>query len=82
VQSHEVEDPSLARLASDPAVLAEIERGVAEANERLARPEQVERFCLLAAQWTADSGELTPTLRPRRQVIAARYEREIDRLYS
>jgi long-chain acyl-CoA synthetase len=82
VQSHDVENPSLAHLASHPGVLAEIERGVAQANERLARPEQVRRFRLLAAQWTADSGELTPTLRPRRQVIAARYEQEIARLYS
>jgi long-chain acyl-CoA synthetase len=81
VQSHDIQDPSLAQLASHPGVLAEIERGVAEANERLARPEQVQRFRLLAAQWTADSGELTPTLRPRRQVIAARYEQEIDDLY-
>jgi long-subunit acyl-CoA synthetase (AMP-forming) len=37
---------------------------------------------VLATQWTADSGELTPTLRHRRQVIAARYQREIDELYS
>jgi long-chain acyl-CoA synthetase len=82
VHSHDVEDRSLAGLASHPGVLAEVERGVAEANERLACPEQVQRFRVLGTQWTADRGELTPTLKPRRQVIAAHYEQEVDELYS
>jgi len=72
VQSHDAEDAALARLASHPGVLAEVERGVAEANQRLTRPEQVRRFRVLGAQWTTDSGELTPTLSPRRQVIGTR----------
>ncbi len=41
---------SLAGLAAHPAVLAEVERGVAAANERLARPERVRRFALLAGR--------------------------------
>ena len=74
--------PSPAWLAWHPGVLEEVERGVTEANERLVSPEQVRRFRVLGTHWTADSGELTPTLKPRRQVIAARYEQEIDELYS
>jgi len=81
VQSHDTEDPSPGRLASHPGVLAEISRGVAEANARLAPPEQIQRFRVLGTQWTADSGELTPTMKPRRQVIAAHYEQEINDLY-
>ena len=79
---HDTKDPSPAALASHPGVLAEVQRGVAEANERLARPEQVLRFSVLGTEWTTDSGELTPTLKPRRQVIISRYGQEIDDLYS
>jgi long-chain acyl-CoA synthetase len=80
--SRGIEDPFLALLASHSGVLAEIEQGVAEANVRLAPPEQIRRFCVLGVQWSVDSGELTPTLKPRRQVITARYAPEIDDLYS
>jgi long-chain acyl-CoA synthetase len=73
---------SLADLATDPGVLAEVERGVAEANSHLARPEQVRRWTLLPAEWTAQSGELTPSMKRRRRVIVDRYAREIDSLYS
>jgi long-chain acyl-CoA synthetase len=73
---------SLADLAADPGVLAEVARGVAEANSHLARPEQVRRWTLLPAEWTAQSGELTPSMKRRRRVIIDRYAKEIDSLYS
>ena len=73
---------SLADLAGHPQVLAEAEQGVRSANEHLARVEQVRRFTLLPTEWTAETGELTPTLKRRRRVIAERYGGEIDRLYG
>jgi long-subunit acyl-CoA synthetase (AMP-forming) len=73
---------SLADLAAHPEVLAEVERGVAAANSRLARPERVRRFTLLPAEWTAQSGELTPSLKRRRRLIIDRYAREIEELYA
>jgi long-chain acyl-CoA synthetase len=73
---------SLADLAANPDVLAEVERGVAVANSHLARPEQVRRFTLLPAEWTAQSGELTPSMKRRRQVIIDRYAKEIEELYA
>jgi long-chain acyl-CoA synthetase len=73
---------SLADLAVHPEVLAEVERGVTLANSHLARPEQVRRFTLLPAEWTAQSGELTPSMKRRRRVIVDRYAKEIEELYS
>jgi long-chain acyl-CoA synthetase len=73
---------SLADLAAHPEVLAEVERGVAAANAHLARPERVRRFILLPAEWTARSGELTPSMKRRRRVIIDRYAKEIEELYS
>ena len=41
-------------------MLAEVERGVAEANSHLARAEQVRRWVLLPAEWTARVGRAHP----------------------
>jgi long-chain acyl-CoA synthetase len=81
-RAHDVPFDSLADLAAHPAVLAEVERGVEAANSHLARPEQVRRYTLLPAEWTAQSGELTPSLKRRRAVIVDRYAKEIEGLYS
>ena len=76
-REHGIEFSSPAELAANPEVLAEIERGVAEANSHLARPEQVRRYVVLADEWTALTGELTPSLKRRRPVITQKYAREI-----
>jgi long-chain acyl-CoA synthetase len=66
---------------SDDSV-AEVEGAVRAANEHLARVEQVTRFKLLPDEWTVETGELTPTLKRRRRVIAERYAAVIERLYD
>ncbi|HVT67607.1 MAG TPA: AMP-binding protein [Trebonia sp.] len=81
-RAHGVAFGSLADLAADPCVLAEVERGVAAANENLSRPERVRRWVLLPAEWTVQSGELTPSMKRRRRVIVDRYAKEIERLYE
>ena len=81
-QAHGIAETALAGLASHPEVLAEIQRGVDAANSHLARAEQVRKFRVLGREWTADTGELTPTQKRRRKVIVDRYAREIDELYS
>lgn len=81
-RAHGMPFDSLADLAAHPEVLAEVERGVAEANSHLARPERVRRWTLLPAEWTAQSGELTPSMKRKRRVIIDRYAKEIERLYE
>ena len=73
---------SLAALASDPQVLAEVAAGIAAANERLARVQQVKRWRLLPVEWTAETEELTPTLKLKRRVVHAKYADDIDSLYD
>ena len=54
---------------------------VDKANERLSRPEQVKAFELLPVEWTAESEELTPTLKLKRRVVNTKYADVLDRLY-
>ena len=73
---------SLAELAAHPDVLAAVTAAVAEANQRLARVQQVKSWRLLPVEWTAESGELTPTLKLKRRVVHEKYADAIDTLYA
>lgn len=77
-----VEFQDLADLAQKPAILAMAQQAVDAANERLSRPEQVKAFELLPVEWTAESDELTPTLKLKRRVVNQKYADVLDRLYS
>jgi long-chain acyl-CoA synthetase len=81
-RAHGVEADSLAELAADPTVLAEVGRAVEEANSRLARVQQIKYWRLLPVEWTAESEELTPTLKLKRRVVHAKYADIIDALYA
>jgi long-chain acyl-CoA synthetase len=68
--------------AEDAETIAEIERAVASANERLARVEQIKRFHVLDGEWAPGGEELTPTLKLKRKPIGEKYAAEIDALYA
>jgi long-chain acyl-CoA synthetase len=77
-----IEFTDLADLAAKPAIRAMVQAAVDAANARLSRPEQVKAFELLPTEWTAESEELTPTLKLKRRVVHAKYADVIDRLYG
>ena len=72
----------LADLAQKPEILAIAQAAVDAANERLSRPEQVKAFELLPVEWTAESDELTPTLKLKRRVVNTKYADVLERLYD
>ena len=76
-----IEASSLAQLAAEPAVLAAVGAAVTAANQRLARVQQVKQWRLLPVEWSAESEELTPTLKLKRRVVHAKYADVIDGLY-
>ena len=77
-----IDSGSLAELAADPVVLAEVGAAVSAANERLARVQQVKHWRLLPVEWTAETEELTPTLKLRRRIVHAKYADVLDTLYD
>ena len=60
---------------------AEYQALVHSVNEGLANFETIKRFHLVPDEWSMDSGELTPTLKLRRRVVAERYAAEIAAFY-
>ncbi|HWS31849.1 MAG TPA: AMP-binding protein, partial [Actinoplanes sp.] len=73
---------TVADLAEDPVLRAEIDVAVSAANAKLSRPEQVKTYRVLSRGWTPETGELTPTLKLRRRIIQERYAGEIGALYD
>ncbi|MFE3000336.1 AMP-dependent synthetase/ligase [Nocardia sp. NPDC059246] len=74
-------DAELKTLAVHPEIVAEIKAAVAEANAKLSRVEQIKRFTILDLGWEPGGDELTPTLKLKRNPIAAKYATEIAALY-
>jgi long-chain acyl-CoA synthetase len=69
-------------LISNPRVVDLIERQVNKYTTEVARFEKVKKVALLEKEFTTESGELTPTLKPKRSVIEKKYAAVIDRLYQ
>jgi long-chain acyl-CoA synthetase len=71
-----------AALSRHPAVRAELQSAVDATNERLARIEQIKRFAILDRDLSQTDGELTPTLKIKRNVVAERYADRVEELYA
>ncbi|MFC6238788.1 AMP-dependent synthetase/ligase [Longivirga aurantiaca] len=76
-------DPSLtaAELASDPDLVAELQRAVDEANKAVSQAESIRRFRVLTVDWTEATGELTPSMKLRRGVVMKEFGGEVESLY-
>src|SRR6266566_4978551 len=72
----------IAALSRDPAVLALIQQEVDRANAKYAQVEQVKKFVILDHDLSQPTGELTPTLKVKRNVVNERYRELFDALYA
>ena len=76
-------DPSSAAdLIDDPELRGEIAAAVEEANEAVSRAEQIRKFRILPLDFSDAGGQLTPTLKVKRAVVAEQYADEISALYA
>jgi len=63
-------------------VIERISKEVNHFNESFGKWEQIKKFELLDHQWTIESGELTPTMKPKRKAVKATYQELIDKIYE
>jgi long-chain acyl-CoA synthetase len=76
-----IEDTSTAALAQHPKVHALIRSELDRANAKYASVEQVKRFFILDHDLSQETGELTPTLKVKRNVVNDKYADDFDALY-
>jgi long-chain acyl-CoA synthetase len=77
-----IEFSSLAELAKDPRVVAEIERQLEEVMAPFNNAERVKKVTVLGEEWLPDSDMLTPTSKLKRRGVNARFADEIEAMYA
>ncbi len=68
-------------LIENQKVIDMVSERVEKVNRNLARYEQIKKFCLLPVEFSEETGELTPTQKMKRRVIADKFKEEIDSCY-
>ena len=63
-------------------IFSEIQSQVDELNKKFSNPEQIKKFVILSRDFTIDDGELTPTLKIKRQQISDNWSTEIGAMYT
>ncbi len=74
--------PSHEELVARPDAIALYQEIVDALNRDLSQYERIKRIALLPREFTIDSGELTPSMKVRRKVVAERWQDRIAALYG
>jgi len=77
-----LENKSLVQLAGEAKMIEAVQAGIDEANEHLARVEQIKKFTIVPGDWMPGGDELTPTMKLKRSPIAKKYAAEIEAMYA
>ncbi|OZD57690.1 long-chain fatty acid--CoA ligase [Rhodococcus sp. 06-1059B-a] len=75
-------DAKAADLATDPDLIADLDAAVADANTTVSHAEAIKKYRVLPGDFTEDAGEMTPTMKLKRNVITASYAKDIEAIYS
>ncbi|WP_116997919.1 AMP-dependent synthetase/ligase [Desertimonas flava] len=75
-------DPDLASLATNPELIALIQADLDAANANYARVEQIKKFTILGHDFSVESGELTPSLKLKRNVVYANHTDHFESMYD
>jgi len=73
---------SVADMREDPTLKAEIQGAVDYANRAVSKAEAIRVFKILPRDWTEETGEITPSLKVKRNVVMKEYADEIAAIYS
>jgi long-chain acyl-CoA synthetase len=81
-QQLELEGLEVEAMAADERVRAEIQKAVDEVNSHVGPVEQIKRFAILPRDLSQEGGELTPTLKVKRNIVHEKYAGVIDEVYA
>jgi long-chain acyl-CoA synthetase len=81
-EANSLSGTSMEELSSNEHVRGLIEPLITELNGELARYETIKKFAILPADFTQETGELTPTMKVKRKVVEAKYKHVLDGFYE
>jgi long-chain acyl-CoA synthetase len=73
---------SVGDLANDRDLRAEVQVAVDQANKAVSHAEAIKKFTILANDFTEAGGEITPSLKLKRNVVSKNYALDIEALYK
>ncbi|MEZ5185718.1 MAG: AMP-dependent synthetase/ligase [Candidatus Nanopelagicales bacterium] len=73
---------SVADLVTDPQLVAEIQSAVDDANKAVSKAESIRKFKILPQDWTEAAGQITPSLKLKRDTVMAEFADEVESLYT
>ncbi|MGB3893823.1 MAG: long-chain fatty acid--CoA ligase [Mycolicibacter sinensis] len=71
-----------ADLVTDPDLMAEVDAAVKQANLAVSHAESIRKFSILPVDFTEATGELTPTMKVKRKVVAEKFADAIEAIYA
>jgi long-chain acyl-CoA synthetase len=77
-----LDDADLASMAKDEKVRAVVQKAIDEVNSHVGPVEQIKRFEILDHDLSQETGELTPTLKVKRNVVHEKFADVVDRIYD
>lgn len=81
-QQDRPENTPIADLVNDAALLEVIQGAVDQANKAVSNAEAIKKFSILPIDWTEEGGQMTPSMKLKRNVVMKEHEAEITALYS
>ncbi len=75
-------DTPVSELVDDEELRAEIQKAIDDANKAVSKAESIRKFAILATDWTEEGGQMTPSLKLKRNVVVQECEDEIADLYA
>ncbi|MFF0452644.1 AMP-dependent synthetase/ligase [Nocardia africana] len=76
------EDTPIEKLIELPELTAEIDKAVKDTNKLVSHAEAIKKTRILPVDWTEESGELTPKMSLKRNVVMKNYADEVEAIYG
>ncbi len=75
-------DSTVSSLKNDPDLRAVIQGAIDEANKAVSQAEAVKKFAIVGVDWTEEGGQMTPSLKLKRNVVMSEFADDVEALYS
>lgn len=70
------------KLIELPVVKKAIQKEIDKVNKDLGKTERIKKHLIVSDKWSAETGELSPTFKIKRNIIVQKYKRKIHQLYK
>ncbi len=81
-QKNKPADATIASMVEDPDLVAEIQGAIDVANKAVSHAEAIKKFKILGVDWTEEGGQITPSLKLKRNVVMKEFAADVNSLYA